>query len=85
MLISAHVDSETCVSCVSVARPCDPCRRGALACGVLRPAGADDAIGRLMHAQDEPAKNLPVAPPKPLPPRVPGRAWAPSRKVPCPS
>ncbi|HWY63897.1 MAG TPA: N-acetylmuramoyl-L-alanine amidase [Rhizomicrobium sp.] len=33
--------------------------------------GADDAIGRLMHAQapsaEEPAKNLPVAPPKPVP------------------
>ena len=33
--------------------------------------GADDAIGRLMHAQapstDEPAKNLPVAPAKPVP------------------
>jgi N-acetylmuramoyl-L-alanine amidase len=29
---------------------------------------ADDAISRLMHAQEEPAKNLPVAPPRPLPP-----------------
>lgn len=29
---------------------------------------ADDAISRLMHAQEEPAKNLPVAPARPLPP-----------------
>lgn len=30
-------------------------------------AGADDAISRLMRTQEEPAKNLPVAPSKPLP------------------
>src|SRR5204862_459155 len=34
--------------------------------------GADDAISRLMHAQDEPAKNLPTAPPKPIPQAVAG-------------
>jgi len=34
---------------------------------VLKADGADDAIGRLMHTQDEPAKNLPVAPSKPIP------------------
>jgi N-acetylmuramoyl-L-alanine amidase len=33
---------------------------------ILAANGADDAIGRLMR-QDEPAKNLPVAPPKPVP------------------
>jgi N-acetylmuramoyl-L-alanine amidase len=35
------------------------------AAAMLKAAGADDAISRLMHAQD--AKNLPVAPPKPIP------------------
>ena len=40
---------------------------------VLKADGADDAIGRLMHTQgassgeEGPAKNLPVAPPKPVP------------------
>src|SRR5205823_1650259 len=33
----------------------------------LTARGADDAISRLMHAQEEPAKNLPVAPAKPVP------------------
>ena len=33
----------------------------------LKAEGADDAISRLMHAQEEPAKNLPVAPAKPVP------------------
>jgi len=33
----------------------------------LAAEGADDAISRLMHAQEEPAKNLPVAPAKPVP------------------
>ena len=37
------------------------------AAAALKADGADDAIGRLMHAQEEPAKNLPVAPPKPVP------------------
>src|SRR3954471_2638370 len=34
---------------------------------ILKADGADDAISRLMHAQEEPAKNLPVAPAKPVP------------------
>jgi len=34
---------------------------------ILKAEGADDAISRLMHNQEEPAKNLPVAPPKPVP------------------
>jgi N-acetylmuramoyl-L-alanine amidase len=38
----------------------------------LRPAGADDAISRLMKSQDDAAKNLPVAPAKPLPAQVAG-------------
>jgi N-acetylmuramoyl-L-alanine amidase len=33
----------------------------------LAPAGADDAITRLLKSQDEGAKNLPVAPAKPVP------------------
>src|ERR1700742_2562539 len=36
------------------------------------PAGADDAISRLMKNQDDAAKNLPVAPAKPLPAQVAG-------------
>lgn len=44
-----------------------------LAFVALQTAGADDAIGQLMRrSQDEPARNLPVAPPKPLPPQVAG-------------
>jgi len=43
-----------------------------LIAAVLKADGADDAISRLMHSQDEPAKSLPVAPPKPLPATVPG-------------
>ncbi len=39
---------------------------------VLKADGADDAIGRLLHAQDEPAKNLPTAPPGPIPQAVAG-------------
>src|SRR3954467_15297094 len=38
----------------------------------FRPAGADDAISRLMKSQDDAAKNLPVAPAKPLPAQVAG-------------
>lgn len=39
-----------------------------LAFAVPLTAGADDAISQLMRrSQDEPARNLPVAPPKPLP------------------
>lgn len=34
--------------------------------------GADDAISKLMHDQDEPARSLPVAPPKPMPEQVEG-------------
>src|SRR6185312_460049 len=34
--------------------------------------GADDAISRLMKNQDDAAKNLPVAPAKPLPAQVAG-------------
>jgi N-acetylmuramoyl-L-alanine amidase len=37
----------------------------------LKAVGADDAIGNLMHDQ-EPAKGLPVAPPKPMPEPVAG-------------
>ncbi len=43
--------------------------------GPLAADGADDAIGRLMHAQgssDGPAKSLPVAPPRPIPQTVAG-------------
>src|ERR1700742_243135 len=36
------------------------------------PVGADDAISRLMRNQDDAAKNLPVAPTKPLPAQVAG-------------
>ena len=43
-----------------------------LAAAVLQADGAEDAIGRLMRAQDEPARDLPVAPPKPLPQPVAG-------------
>ncbi|HJT42618.1 MAG TPA: N-acetylmuramoyl-L-alanine amidase [Rhizomicrobium sp.] len=43
-----------------------------LAAAVLRADGAEDAISRLMRAQDEPARDLPVAPPKPLPQTVAG-------------
>jgi N-acetylmuramoyl-L-alanine amidase len=38
----------------------------------LQVLGADDAIGKLMHDQDEPARSLPVAPPRPLPEKVEG-------------
>ena len=42
------------------------------AVAILQADGADDAIGRLMHtqgssAEEGPAKNLPVAPAKPVP------------------
>jgi N-acetylmuramoyl-L-alanine amidase len=40
--------------------------------GPLKAQGADDAISRLMHAQEEPAKNLPVAPTRPVPRTVAG-------------
>lgn len=42
-----------------------------LALAALQTAGADDPISRLMR-RDEPARNLPTAPPKPLPPQVAG-------------
>jgi N-acetylmuramoyl-L-alanine amidase len=42
----------------------------ALSLVALRAAGADDAITKLMQGQD--AKNLPVAPPKPIPQAVSG-------------
>jgi N-acetylmuramoyl-L-alanine amidase len=38
----------------------------------LKAVGADDAIGRLMQGQEEPAKSLPVAPAKPMPEQVAG-------------
>jgi N-acetylmuramoyl-L-alanine amidase len=38
-----------------------------LSLAVLRADGADDAISRLLHAQDDLTKNLPVAPAKPIP------------------
>jgi N-acetylmuramoyl-L-alanine amidase len=38
----------------------------------LKAEGADDAISRLMKNQDDAAKNLPVAPAKPLPAQVAG-------------
>ena len=44
----------------------------ALSLVVFRAGAADDAIGRLMHNQEEPARNLPVAPPKPIPQGVAG-------------
>jgi N-acetylmuramoyl-L-alanine amidase len=43
-----------------------------LAAAILKADGADDAITRLMHSQEEPAKSLPVAPPKPVPKPVAG-------------
>ena len=43
-----------------------------LALGLAGPAGADDAISRLMKNQDDAARNLPVAPAKPLPAQVAG-------------
>ncbi|HWC62829.1 MAG TPA: hypothetical protein VG501_04340, partial [Rhizomicrobium sp.] len=42
----------------------------ALSLAVPAATGADDAIGRLMQSQD--ASKLPSAPPRPLPPQVPG-------------
>jgi N-acetylmuramoyl-L-alanine amidase len=39
---------------------------------ILKAEGADDAITRLMHSQEEPGKSLPVAPTKPLPATVSG-------------
>jgi N-acetylmuramoyl-L-alanine amidase len=38
-----------------------------LSLAVLRADGADDAISKLLHAQDDLTKNLPVAPSKPIP------------------
>jgi N-acetylmuramoyl-L-alanine amidase len=43
-----------------------------LAAAIMKADGADDAITRLMHSQEEPAKNLPVAPSKPVPKPVAG-------------
>jgi N-acetylmuramoyl-L-alanine amidase len=43
-----------------------------LAAAILKADGADDAITRLMHSQEEPAKSLPVAPSKPVPKPVAG-------------
>src|SRR3954469_10986688 len=50
----------------------------------LRPAGADDAISRLMKSQDDAAKNLPVAPAKPLPAQVAGPTVGSKRQGPLP-
>jgi len=43
-----------------------------LAAAAAKAGAADDAISRLLRSQDEAAKNLPVAPPKPVPQAVPG-------------
>jgi len=43
-----------------------------LSLAVLKADGADDAISRLLRGQDDAARNLPVAPPKPLPEAVAG-------------
>ena len=43
-----------------------------LALGVPGAIGADDAISRLMRNQEEPAKNLPVAPSRPVSQNLPG-------------
>jgi N-acetylmuramoyl-L-alanine amidase len=56
-----------------------------LAVAVLQTAGADDAISQLMRrSQDEPARNLPVAPAKPPPPRVDGPTIGTKPKGPLP-
>lgn len=54
-----------------------------LAFAALQTAGADDPISRLMR-RDEPARNLPVAPPKPLPPQGPGPSVGTQPKGPLP-
>ena len=43
-----------------------------LTLGIPSAIGADDAISRLMRNQEEPAKNLPVAPARPAPQNLPG-------------
>jgi N-acetylmuramoyl-L-alanine amidase len=43
-----------------------------LAAAAVNAGAADDAISRLLRSQDEAAKNLPVAPAKPVPQAVPG-------------
>jgi N-acetylmuramoyl-L-alanine amidase len=43
-----------------------------LSLAALKADGADDAIGQMLRNQDEPAKSLPVAPPKPVPEAVAG-------------
>ena len=43
-----------------------------LSLAALKADGADDAIGQMLRNQDEPAKRLPVAPPKPVPEAVAG-------------
>jgi N-acetylmuramoyl-L-alanine amidase len=57
-----------------VKRPLAACciAAAALSLVAFRAGAADDAISRLMHNQEEPAKNLPVAPPKPIPQGVAG-------------
>lgn len=43
-----------------------------LAAAIPMAAGADDAITKLLRAQDEAAKRLPVAPSRPVPQKLPG-------------
>jgi N-acetylmuramoyl-L-alanine amidase len=45
-----------------------------LSLAALKADGADDAISRLLQGQEDAARNLPVAPPKPIPPPVAGPA-----------
>jgi N-acetylmuramoyl-L-alanine amidase len=57
-----------------VKRPLAACciAAAALSLVALRAGAADDAISKLMHGQEDAAKNLPVAPPKPIPQGVAG-------------
>ncbi|HUE66481.1 MAG TPA: N-acetylmuramoyl-L-alanine amidase [Rhizomicrobium sp.] len=50
----------------------------------LQALGADDAIGKLMHDQDEPGRSLPVAPPRPLPEKVEGLSIGSRQQGPLP-
>lgn len=54
-----------------------------LALAALQTAGADDPISQLMR-RDEPARNLPTAPSKPLPPQVAGPSVGTKPKGPLP-
>ena len=54
-----------------------------LVLGALQAAGADDPISRLMR-RDETARNLPAAPPKPIPPQGPGPSVGTLPKGPLP-